>query len=58
MTVAETRVVTVQMERPGQSGVDAWFSLVFGEGVRKKGWVVTEERGGMERRANACFPGP
>lgn len=58
MTVAETRVVTVQMERPGQSGVDAWFSLIFGEGVRKKGWLVTEERGGTERGANACFPGP
>ena len=58
MRVAETRVVTVQMESPGHSGVDAWFSLVFGEGVRKKGWVVTEERGGTESRANASFPGP
>ena len=27
MTVAETRVVTMQMERPGQSGIDAWVGL-------------------------------
>lgn len=54
MIVAETRVVTVQMERPGQSGIDAWVSLVFG--VRKKGWLVTEEKGGTECGANTCFP--